>query len=90
MDFVTIASEGNGQDFGDLTEGRRNISGNSNSIRGTFAAGTTAASGTGSNVNTIDFITIATTGNASDFGDLANVARASNMGGSDSHGGIGE
>jgi len=89
MDFVTIASEGNGQDFGDLTEGRRNISGNSNSIRGTFAAGTTAASGTGNNVNTIDFITIASTGNAQDFGDLANPARSSNMGGSDSHGGIG-
>ena len=90
MDFVTIASEGNGQDFGDLTEGRRNISGNSNSIRATFAAGTTASSGTGNNVNTIDFITIASTGNANDFGDLANQARASNMGGSDFHGGIGD
>ena len=41
-------------------------------------------------VNTMNLITIATTGNASDFGDLANVARASNMGGSDSHGGIGD
>ena len=90
IDFITITSEGNGQDFGDLTQARRNIAGNSNSIRATFAAGTTASSGTGNNVNTIDFITIATTGNASDFGDLANVARASNMGGSDSHGGIGD
>ena len=90
INFITIASEGNGQDFGDLTQARRNIAGNSNSIRATFAAGTTASSGTGNNVNTIDFITIATTGNASDFGDLANQARASNMGGSDSHGGIGD
>ena len=91
MDFVTIASEGNGQDFGDLTEGRRNISGNSNSIRGTFAGGTTAASGAGiGNVNTIDYITIASTGNATDFGDLLKAIRVSNMGGSDSHGGIGE
>ena len=88
IDFITITSEGNGQDFGDLTQARRNIAGNSNSIRATFAAGTTASSGTGNNVNTIDFITIATTGNANDFGDLANVARASNMGGSDSHGGL--
>ena len=91
MDFVTIASEGNGQDFGDLTEGRRNISGNSNSIRGTFAGGTTAASGAGvGNVNTIDYITIASTGNATDFGDLLKAVRVSAMGGSDSHGGIGE
>ena len=90
IDFITITSEGNGQDFGDLTQARRNIAGNSNSIRATFAAGTTASSGTGNNVNTIDFITIATTGNASDFGDLANVARASNICVSDSHGGIGD
>ena len=91
MDFVTIASEGNGQDFGDLTEARRNISGNSNSIRATFAGGTTASSGAAvGNVNTIDFITIASTGNANDFGDLTKVVRVANMGGSDSHGGIGE
>ena len=91
IDFVTIASEGNGQDFGDLTEARRNISGNSNSIRATFAGGTTASSGAGvGNVNTIDFITIASTGNANDFGDLLKAVRVSGMGGSDSHGGIGD
>ena len=89
IDFITITSEGNGQDFGDLTQARRNIAGNSNSIRATFASGTTASSGTGNNVNTIDYITIATTGNAADFGDLSAVKRSSNMGGSDSHGGIG-
>ena len=88
MDFITIASEGNGQDFGDLTQARRNITGNSNSIRATFSGGTTASSGSANNVNTIDFVTIATTGNAVDFGDLSAAKRLSNMGGSDSHGGL--
>ena len=90
MDFITIASESNATDFGDLTQARRNITANSNSIRATFAGGTTASSGTGNNVNIIDFVTIATTGNAQDFGDLSAVKRLSNMGGSDSHGGLGD
>ena len=41
-------------------------------------------------MNTIDYITIASTGNATDFGDLLKAIRVANMGGSDSHGGIGE
>ena len=41
----------------------------SSSIRGLFAGGSTP-----SNINTIEFVTIATTGNATDFGDLT-VAR---------------
>ena len=89
MDFITIASEGNAQDFGNLTQNRKNISPNSNSIRATFAGGTSLVSGTGTNFNVIDFVTIATTGNAQDFGDLSAVKRVANMGGSDSHGGIG-
>mgnify|MGYP003118681827 FL=1 len=88
IDFITIATEGNATDFGDLTDERRNVTGNSNGVRGTFSAGTTAGSGTGNNVNIIDFITIASTGNASDFGDLTNPKRSGGMGGSDSHGGL--
>mgnify|MGYP003151497752 FL=1 len=88
MDFITIASEGNAQDFGNLTQARRNITGNSNNIRATFAGGTTASSGTANNVNIIDFVTISTTGDATDFGDLSAAKRLSNMGGSDSHGGL--
>ena len=90
IDFVTIASQGDAQDFGDLTQKRRNITANSNSIRATFAGGTTTSSGTGNNKNIIDFVTISTTGNAVDFGDLQHQKRLSNMGSSDSHGGIGD
>ena len=58
----------------------------SNSIRGLFAGGYLNAP---SIVNNIDFITIATTGNSADFGDLL-TARRTFDGCSDSHGGIGE
>ena len=88
IDFITIATEGNATDFGDLTDQRRNVTGNSNGVRGTFSSGTTGGSGTGNNLNIIDFITIASAGNASDFGDLTNPKRTVHAGGSDSHGGL--
>ena len=88
IQYITISTEGNATDFGDLTAARRNISGNTNRIRGTIAGGTTASSGSGNNVNTIDFITIASTGNAQDFGDLTVVRRSADSGGSDTHGGL--
>ena len=88
MEYITIATEGNGTDFGDLSAGKRNMAGNSNSVRGTFAGGNLAASGSGSNTNVIEYITIASTGNAADFGDLTEARRCANAGGSDAHGGL--
>jgi len=38
--------------------------------------------------NVMDFITIATTGNASDFGDLTQALYGISQGASNSHGGI--
>ena len=90
MEYITIATEGNGTDFGDLSVAKRNMSGNNNSVRGTFAGGNLAASGSGSNTNVIEYITIATTGNAQDFGDLTVIRRCANSGGSDAHGGLGD
>ena len=58
-------------DFGDLTQSRANLSGCSDTTRGLFAGGEIPG---GSHVDTIDYITIATTGNAIDFGDM-NVSR---------------
>ena len=84
IEFITIASEGNGTDFGDLTAARRSHGGMSNSIRGLFVGGYTPTV-----LNTIDFITIASAGNAQDFGDLL-AAKRSNGCCTDSHGGIGE
>ena len=88
MEYITIATEGNGTDFGDLSAAKRNMSGNNNSVRGTFAGGNLAASGSGSNTNVIEYITIATTGNTQDFGDLTVIRRCANSGGSDAHGGL--
>ena len=62
IEFITIASTGNAQDFADLYEARSLIGGTSNATRGIFAGG--------SYTNTIQYVTIATTGNAADFGDL--------------------
>ena len=88
MEYITIATEGNGTDFGNLSVAKRNMAGNNNSVRGTFAGGHIAASGSGSNINVIEYITIASTGNAADFGDITEARRCANAGGSDAHGGL--
>ena len=86
IDFVTIASAGNAIDFGDLTQIVASPASMTDSVRGLFAGGYTP-SPSFSRFNSIDFINIATIGNASDFGDLT---YAQNYGGgcSDSHGGL--
>ena len=67
--YSTIATFGNTVDFGDLNESRRYAAGCSSKTRGLFAGGSEAAPGPAIR-NSIDYITIATTGNASNFGDL--------------------
>ena len=83
MDYITMASEGNATDFGNLSAAACFCAGTSNKIRGVVNIGDT-----GSVVNTIDFITISTTGDATDFGDLTSVRRFAAPA-SDSHGGLG-
>jgi len=69
IDFVTISSTGDATDFGNLTQGRGGAFGGlASATRGVFAGGYTG--GPATKYNIIDFITIATTGNALDFGDL--------------------
>ena len=69
IDYVTIASTGNATDFGDLSANKMSGAACSSSTRGLFGGGyTTAASS--SYINVIDYVTIANTGNATDFGDL--------------------
>jgi len=73
IDYVTISSTGNAQDFGDVTAARRGITACSSSTRGLFAGGY-QSSPTIVTYNIIDYITISSTGDAQDFGDLS-VAR---------------
>ena len=66
VEYVTISTLGDAQDFGDLFTGRYNLSACSNSTRGLFGGGYVTPTG----VNTIDYITLSSLGNATDFGDL--------------------
>ena len=73
IDYVTIASTGNATDFGDLTEARNYMSTSGASGeggRGAWGGGHPGASSGYAYTNTIDYVTIANTGNATDYGDL--------------------
>ena len=65
IDYVTIASVGNGTDFGDLATATNNAVSCGSSTRGVCLGGYT-----GSQDDTIQYVTIASTGNATDFGNL--------------------
>jgi len=83
IQYITIASTGNAQDFGDLTEQVGRSSGCSSPTR-TIRAGAELSSGVS---DVIDFVTTATLGNATDFGDLT-VARRELSAGSNSTRGL--
>jgi len=75
IEFVTISTTGNAQDFGDLISGQtEKPAGTSSSTRGLFICGESQPSGT--RINTIQFITIASTGDATDFGDHTDSRRS--------------
>ena len=68
IDAFNMASLGNAFDFGDLTVARTNSGGGSNSTRAVFMGGTQSPSNP-AGIVTMDYVQIATTGNAIDFGD---------------------
>ena len=70
IDFVTIATTGDAQNFGDLVEPQSLFAGASSSTRGVFGGGRNNTPSENTLHNTMQFITIATTGDAQDFGDL--------------------
>ena len=76
INYVTIASAGASQDFGDLTDSDRSIdsSGCSSSTRGLFAGSYTPNPAFGR--DDINFVTISSTGNATDFGTLSTITFA--------------
>ena len=67
IEFITIASTGNAQDFGDLTNNSKAGATLSNSTRGIHFIGNSYPSIT----NIINYVTISSTGNANDFGDTS-------------------
>ncbi len=71
INYVTIASLGDSQDFGDLTgNGVRYPAATSSPTRGIFGGGRDSADSPVYNQNVIHYVTIATLGNANNFGDL--------------------
>jgi len=83
IDKITVQTLGNGTDVGDLTANRWGNPGCSNGSageRGIWMGGYDD----GSNVNIVDYITMSSPGNATDFGDLQVACRgASGMSGAD-------
>jgi len=71
IEYITISTPGNAQDFGDLSGIRYLIDSCSNGggDRGVFAKGYTGVT----EVNIIEYITISTPGNATDFGDTVEI-----------------
>ena len=65
MDYITISTTGNAQNFGDLTVARNQFASAASSIRGLFGGGAPGLS------DVIDYITIASAGNAIDFGNTS-------------------
>lgn len=77
IDYLDITTLGNTSDFGNLTRNFQRGAGASSGIRALFMGGS-ADTSSGNNIhdqanytNTIDYITCATAGNATDFGDAS-------------------
>ena len=76
IDYVTISSGGGAAEFGNMIDNNGYNGATSDSTRGIIAGGWASARGASAtstepyNSNRIEFVTISTLGNSSDFGDL--------------------
>jgi len=75
IEYITISSTGNGTDFGDASAAGRQPAGASNGVtdRGLICGGQLS---TWSKTNTIEYVTISSASNSSDFGDYLAAAHA--------------
>lgn len=73
IDYMDFASEGNATDFGDLIYGVQLGGACSNQTTAAYFGGYQNQSGSATETNRIEYITIATPGNATDAGDLTRV-----------------
>ena len=94
IDYVTIASEGNATNFGELNTRRMSVTDGSavNSTRFVLGGGSDyfPAGNNNGSLNSMEFITIASTGGGQDFGDLTSGSTIVNRRAcSDAHGGLG-
>lgn len=80
VDYFANAALGNATDFGDAQGGHTDGAGHSDGTTGVVWEGMVGAAGNASNItNTIDKYTLATTGNATDFGNLSVISNRWNI-----------
>ena len=79
IDYITISATGNAVDFGDVNTSGVYMTGCSSSTRGVINIGKSGVSPSTVKSNIMEYLTISTTGNTTDFGDNAtdNIQRAS-------------
>ena len=70
IDYITFASTGNALDFGNQTQPTQQCAGFGSTTRGVRSGGYDGTGGGSVETNVMDYVTIATTGNATDFGDM--------------------
>ena len=74
IDRITISTQGNAVDHGDLTTNKSQTSATSSRTRGLLMGGSNPQLSPDTFTNTMDFWSISSEGNASDFGDLTSKA----------------
>ncbi len=80
IEYFTMGSTGSAVDFGDMSNKKIGVFTSASSTRGVIGGGRIAAPETAALYNGIEFITISTTGNSSDFGDLTTATSGNNSG----------
>ena len=83
LQIINMASKGNATKFGELGQGRARPAGGGNSIRGIWAGGYGVVDNTTSYtgyLDSIEYITISSEGNATNFGELTEVAGSGTSG----------
>ena len=73
IDYFTMASTGDAVDFGDMIYSLEFIgeSAAGSSVRGVWFGGSIGTPSPGTKINTIQYVTLSTTGDAQDFGDIS-------------------
>ena len=74
IDRITISTQGNAVDHGDLTTNKSQTSATASRTRGLLMGGSNPQASPDTFTNTMDFWSISSEGNASDFGDLTSKA----------------
>jgi len=72
--YITIGTPGNATDFGNLSAAKAFLASCGNGERVIFAGGKNTNIFVGTLYNTIEYITVASTGNVTDFGDLTSTS----------------